>query len=88
MWHQLLESCVVCTEENIRLAALQALGPLWNTYFQPTSEAGLKWRDDLVVRYTAALNTDKEIQSQGFSAALGECCTRTIGVLAAIFVLL
>lgn len=71
VWHQLLEECVVVIEENIRLAALQALGPLWTTYFQPVSQASLMWRDDLVVRYTAALNTDKEIQSQGFSAALG-----------------
>ena len=72
MWHQLLEGCVVVIEENIRLAALQALAPFWTTYFQPTSPARLTWRDDLMVRYTKALNTDKEIQSQGFSAALGE----------------
>lgn len=74
VWHQLLEGCVVCTEENIRLTALQALAPLWANYFRPTSQDGLIWRDRLVERYTKALNTEKEIQSQGFSAALG-CLT-------------
>lgn len=72
VWHQLLEDCVVCTEENIRLTALQALPPLWANYFRPTSQDGLVWRDRLVERYTKALSTEKEIQSQGFSAALGE----------------
>ncbi|MPC60483.1 Tubulin-specific chaperone D [Portunus trituberculatus] len=70
VWHQLLEECIVVIEENIRLAALQALVSLWTTYFQPVSQAGFMWRDDLVNRYTASLNTDKEIQRQGFSAAL------------------
>lgn len=72
MWHQLLEDCVVCTEENIRLSALQALAPLWATYFCTTSQDHLIWRDRLVERYTKALNTEKEIQSLGFSAALGK----------------
>ncbi|KAG0714956.1 Tubulin-specific chaperone D [Chionoecetes opilio] len=71
VWHKLLEGLVVAAEENIRLASLQALAPLWAAYFQPNSEAGLTWRDDLVERYTKALKTEKEIQSQGFSAALG-----------------
>lgn len=71
-WHRLLEDCIVYVDENIRAAALEALPPFWTTYYEPTSEEKLKWRDDLITRYTQALNTDKEIQSLGYAAALGK----------------
>ncbi|KAK8745723.1 hypothetical protein OTU49_000345 [Cherax quadricarinatus] len=78
-WHNLLEDCIVYIDENIRTSALEALSPFWATYFEPTSEERQKWRDELVTRYTQALNTTKEIHSLGFAAALG-CLTRVLVV--------
>ncbi|XP_071539059.1 tubulin-specific chaperone D isoform X2 [Panulirus ornatus] len=78
-WYHLLEECIVYVDENIRAAALEALPPFWTTYFEPTSEEKLEWRDDLITRYTKALNTDKEIQRLGYAAALG-CLTHSLVV--------
>ncbi|XP_045621060.2 tubulin-specific chaperone D isoform X2 [Procambarus clarkii] len=78
-WHNLLEECMIYVDENIRAAALEALPPLWTTYFEPTTEEKLKWRDELIKRYTHALHTDKEIHSLGFAAALG-CLTHSLVV--------
>lgn len=73
VWHDLLEECIVYAEESIRTAALDALGPFWTTYHQPTTEDKVQWRDSLVARYTNVLDTtDKELHCSGYAAALGE----------------
>ncbi|KAG7177956.1 Tubulin-specific chaperone D-like [Homarus americanus] len=70
-WHNLLENCIVYVDENIRATALEALTPFWTTYFEPTSPEKMKSKDELITKYTQALNTDKEIQSLGFASAIG-----------------
>ncbi|XP_068211073.1 tubulin-specific chaperone D isoform X2 [Palaemon carinicauda] len=70
-WYELLEDCVVRVDENLRVSALTALPPFWITYFKPTSEENIKWRNNLINHYTEGLHTEKEMQSLGFVSALG-----------------
>ncbi|KAK7066938.1 hypothetical protein SK128_026750 [Halocaridina rubra] len=70
-WHDILEDCIVYIDENIRNSALMALPPYWVTYRSPTSEENVKWRDDLITKYTEGLKTEKEMQSLGYVSALG-----------------
>ncbi|XP_064092677.1 tubulin-specific chaperone D-like isoform X2 [Macrobrachium nipponense] len=70
-WYELLEDCIVRVDENLRNTALTALPPFWVTYFKPTTEANIKWRNNLINHYTEGLNTEKEMQSLGYVSALG-----------------
>ena len=67
----MLEECVVYIEENIRLAALEALPAFWKTYYLPLTPEIVIWRDDLVLRYIKNMKCEKEISSLGSSAAFG-----------------